>query len=86
MTVQMIFGLIVLVLVAIVAIAAAWDADGSKVFWLSIRNFIGTYAALTAVCAVIWVVAWIGMFLRSIVIWLMEAVFQPLIALFQLFF
>lgn len=85
MTAQMIVGLVVLVAVAIGSIFAASDSKGN-IFWMSIRNFLGTYVALTTVCAFIWVVAWVGMFLRSIVIWLMEAVFQPVIGLFQLFF
>lgn len=82
----MIVGIVVLIAVAIGSILAASEYDGSSMFFLSIRNFLGTYFAITAACAFIWVIAWIGMFLRSIFIWLMEAVFQPMIGLFHLIF
>jgi hypothetical protein len=39
---------------------------------------IGSYAVLSVICGIFWVIAWIGIFIREVFQWMIEAVLYPL--------
>ena len=83
-----IFGFAVLIIVFLVSLAAAanyWSsAQGrflSKLFTISllfIGLFLGIYAVIAVIGCIIWGVAWVGIFLREILQWLVEAMLSPI--------
>lgn len=83
---QEIIGLLVLLIVIIISALGAWelgkDNEGlipriTKTLLAFVGLTIVLYVGIAGLCGIAWIVAWIGIVIRNILQWIIEAILSP---------
>ena len=78
---QEIFGTAVFVIILLIGLLVGIDHFRRGNLWDFLFTFVGTvvgvYLALAVIGVVLWAITWIGIFLREIVQWFIEAILTP---------
>jgi hypothetical protein len=83
---QEITGSIVLLIIVIISACNAWEygSDTNEILLRIVKTFFAFifiivvfYAVIAFLCGIAWIVAWIGILIRSILQWVVESVLSP---------
>ena len=79
---QIVFGALVCFIVAIISFTNGFYLQRGTVLTklgISLGSFIGGYVVLGIIGLIIWLIAWFGILIRDVVLWVIEAIlFVPL--------